>query len=65
MQRSAPRRGLVVLLSLFLGGFFGIGGAFFSAFFKNAGDDKVEKEKLREIRERLTTVGWEKEKQTT
>jgi len=53
MERSAPKRTLIVLLSLILGGFLGIGAAFVSAFFDGTEDDTEEQEKLDEIRERL------------
>jgi uncharacterized protein involved in exopolysaccharide biosynthesis len=50
MNRSAPKRTLVVLLSLILGGFFGIGGAFVKALLRNAEKDKEEYQKLEEIK---------------
>ncbi len=62
MSRSAPQRMLIVLLSLILGGFFGIGGAFVKAFFENA-EDTEEQEKITEIRERLVPETWVGEQQ--
>lgn len=58
MQRSAPKRTLIVLLSLILGGFLGIGAAFVAAFFDNTEEDDEEQEKLEEIRERLIPERW-------
>jgi uncharacterized protein involved in exopolysaccharide biosynthesis len=53
MERSAPQRTLIVLLSLILGGFIGLGAAFVSAFLSNTEEDTEEQEKLEEIRARL------------
>ncbi len=61
-QRSAPKRTLIVILSLFLGGLIGVGGAFVGAFFKNAGESNEEGKKLDEIRSRLIPQHWRKEK---
>ena len=58
MERSAPKRTLIVLLSLILGGFLGIGVAFVSAFFDGTEDDAEEQEKLDEIRERLVPARY-------
>ena len=58
MERSAPKRTLIVLLSLILGGFLGIGAAFVSAFFDGTEDDAEEQEKLDEIRERLVPARY-------
>ena len=60
MQRSAPKRTLIVLLSLILGGFLGVGAAFVSAFFDSTEDDAEEQEKLTEIRERLVPKHYRK-----
>jgi len=54
MERSAPKRTLIVFLTLILGGFIGIGAAFVSAFFDNTEEDTEEQEKLREIRRAFT-----------
>jgi len=50
MNRSAPRRSLLVLLSLALGSFFGIGGAFVKAFLRNVQRNKEEHRKLEELK---------------
>lgn len=49
MERSAPRRSLIVILSFILGGMLGIGGAFVRTFLNEQGDDE-EREKLEEVR---------------
>lgn len=49
-QRSAPRRTLIVLLSLILGGMVGIGGAFVRTFLGEQ-EDEEEREKLEEIKQ--------------
>ena len=54
MERSAPQRTLIVLLTLILGGFIGLGAAFVSAFLSNTEEDTEEQEKLREIRRSFT-----------
>lgn len=51
MERSAPRRMLVIFLSLVFGGFVGIGLAFARSFFSNQQDDAEEREKIEEIRD--------------
>jgi uncharacterized protein involved in exopolysaccharide biosynthesis len=58
MKRSAPNRTLTVLLSLMLGGFLGVSGAFVSAFFSNVEGDAEEEEKLSEIQEAFLPNGW-------
>jgi uncharacterized protein involved in exopolysaccharide biosynthesis len=58
MGRSAPKRTVIVLLSLILGGFIGIGTAFVSTFFANVEEDAEEEEKLSEIREAFSPNGW-------
>ena len=50
LERSAPKRTLSVLLSMFLGGLVGVGGAFVRTFFSNQEDDE-EKKKLQQIKE--------------
>jgi uncharacterized protein involved in exopolysaccharide biosynthesis len=50
MERSAPRRTLIVVLCVFLGGLLGVGGAFVSAFFSGAEKSVEEREKVEEIR---------------
>lgn len=61
-QRSAPNRTLIVLLSLILGGFLGMGGAFVRAFFESGRKNEVEREKIDEIREHLIPARWRGEK---
>ena len=58
VKRSAPKRTLVVLLSLVLGGFFGIGGAFVKASLRNAHEDEKEYQKLEELRESTSMKQW-------
>jgi uncharacterized protein involved in exopolysaccharide biosynthesis len=58
MERSAPKRKLIVLLTLILGGFLGIGAAFVSAFFNNTEEDTEEQEKLEEIKASLIPERW-------
>lgn len=53
MERSAPKRTLIVLLSVILGGFLGMGAAFVAAFLDSTEDDAEEREKMDEIRARL------------
>ncbi len=50
MERSAPKRTLIVVLCVFLGGLLGVGGAFVSAFFSGAEKSVEEREKVEEIR---------------
>jgi uncharacterized protein involved in exopolysaccharide biosynthesis len=60
-QKSAPKRTLIVLLSLILGGFVGMGGAFVRALVGNLNESKKEQGKLDEIREQLTPSLWQTE----
>jgi hypothetical protein len=46
------------LLSLILGGFFGVGGAFVGTFLETSEEDPEEQEKLEELRETFTSDGW-------
>lgn len=64
MSRSAPQRSLIVLLSLVLGGFLGLGAAFVNAFIQNAEEDDEEREKLDEIREQLIPARWREGRKT-
>jgi uncharacterized protein involved in exopolysaccharide biosynthesis len=52
LKRSAPQRTLLVLLSMFLGGLVGIGGAFARTFFTSQNDEE-EQEKLEQIKAAL------------
>ena len=56
IQRSAPRRTLIVLLSLILGGILGVAAALFSAFL-TARDEKDQR-KLEEIKAALVPEQW-------
>jgi hypothetical protein len=47
-----------VLLSLILGGFFGIGGAFVKALLRNAEKDKEEYQKLEELKTTASLTRW-------
>ena len=49
-ERSAPKRTLIVILSLILGGMFGIGGAFLQSYIKASQEDTDERRKLEEVR---------------
>jgi capsule polysaccharide export protein KpsE/RkpR len=60
MQRSAPKRTLIVLLSFILGGFLGLGGTFVRAVLQSAEEDEGGQEKLNEIKERLFPVRWKR-----
>ncbi len=53
MERSAPKRTLIVVLCVFLGGLLGVGGAFVSAFFSEVSESVEEREKLQEVQENL------------
>jgi uncharacterized protein involved in exopolysaccharide biosynthesis len=53
LRRSAPRRMLVVLLCLILGGILGLAGAFVKSFLDSTEDDAEENEKLEEIKKSL------------
>jgi hypothetical protein len=53
MQKSAPSRGLIVVLCIVLGGFLGIGVAFGKGFFQ-AHKARGEEEKMKEIREKTS-----------
>ena len=52
-SRSAPKRTLIVLLSLILGGFLGVVGTFVAAFLDNAEKDPIQEEKLKKVRKEL------------
>jgi uncharacterized protein involved in exopolysaccharide biosynthesis len=53
IERSAPRRTLIVLLSLILGGGVAVGLAFVRSFVEDREDDPEDREKMDEIRERF------------
>ena len=54
MGRSAPQRAVIVLVSLLIGGIFGIGGAFGKAFLENQ-EDTTQKAKIDKIRAAIRT----------
>ena len=58
MERSAPMRTLMVLLSLILGGFIGLGAAFVAAFVDSTEEDAEEQEKMEEIKASLIPERW-------
>jgi uncharacterized protein involved in exopolysaccharide biosynthesis len=58
IERSAPQRTLIVLLSLILGGFAGIGSSFVKSFFGNVDENSEENRKIEEIREHLIPTHW-------
>jgi uncharacterized protein involved in exopolysaccharide biosynthesis len=51
MERSAPKRALIVILCLVFGAFLGIGGAFIGAYFRSREQIEEERGKLAEIRQ--------------
>jgi capsular polysaccharide biosynthesis protein len=52
LERSAPLRTLIVLLSLILGGIVAVGVAFTKAYFEEQRDEETQR-KLSEIRESI------------
>lgn len=50
LRPSGPRRTLIVLLSIILGGFIGVGAAFVATAIENSEEDEEERGKLDEIR---------------
>lgn len=57
-SRSAPRRTLIVLLSVILGGILAVAGVFLKAILDNAEKNEEEQEKLLEIKENLIPESW-------
>lgn len=51
VEPSAPNRLLITVLSLFLGAFVGVGGAFVAAFFSMDKSDPERREKVEQIRD--------------
>jgi uncharacterized protein involved in exopolysaccharide biosynthesis len=51
MEPSAPNRKLIVLLSIFLGGFLAVISAFLVSFFSTDDEDRERREKVAQIRE--------------
>jgi uncharacterized protein involved in exopolysaccharide biosynthesis len=49
LNRSAPQRTLIVILSVFLGGLLGVGGAFVSNFFSGKKESVEEQKKVEKI----------------
>jgi uncharacterized protein involved in exopolysaccharide biosynthesis len=50
IQRSAPRRTIIVIVSLLFGGFLGVVFAFLQTFFEHHREDDKEREKIKEVR---------------
>ena len=61
MNRSAPSRTLIVVLSLILGVLLGIGSAFVSTFLQSSEKDPEEQEKLEELKKAFAENGWVKQ----
>jgi len=59
-EKSGPNRKLIVILSLFLGGGFGIGLAFVMQFVGNVESDDEESGKMQEIKEAFVPKRWRK-----
>jgi uncharacterized protein involved in exopolysaccharide biosynthesis len=57
VNRSAPRRTLIVVLCFFFGGFIGVAGSFLKSFFESTDRDAEEKRKLEAIRESFSSQG--------
>lgn len=57
VDRSAPRRTLIVVLCVFFGGFIGVAGAFLKSFFESTDRDAEEKKKVEAIRESFSIRG--------
>jgi uncharacterized protein involved in exopolysaccharide biosynthesis len=64
-SRSAPQRTLIVLVSLILGGVFGVGGAFGWAFIENVEEDEEQRQKLDEVRKGMIPKWLQKESVST
>lgn len=60
LEPSGPKRKLIVILSLFLGGGLGIGIAFVKTFVGNVEEDDEEKSKLQEIKNAFVPERWRK-----
>ncbi len=58
LERSAPKRKLIVVLSLMLGLFAGVGLAYIGQFINNLGGDKSQEESLEEIKATLDSSRW-------
>jgi uncharacterized protein involved in exopolysaccharide biosynthesis len=54
INRSAPRRMLIVLLSVIFGGFLGVGAAFVSTFLGSTEENPEQRKKMEEIKNALT-----------
>ncbi len=61
MDRSAPKRTLIVLVSIILGGFLAMAAVFVKVFFEGARRDEEGHQKLDEIRDRLIPARWQGE----
>jgi LPS O-antigen subunit length determinant protein (WzzB/FepE family) len=58
IERSAPRRTLLVLLSLVVGGIVGLSGALVRWSIKETEEEPAGRRKLEEIREALVPERW-------
>jgi uncharacterized protein involved in exopolysaccharide biosynthesis len=61
MDRTAPKRTLIVVLSLILGVIFGVGSAFVGAFFQSLERDSKGQKKVEELKEAFAVNGWVKQ----
>ncbi len=61
MQRSAPKRSLLVVLSAFFGSLLGIVGAFLTTYFNSAKNYNESDKKIKEIRQRIIPERWHRE----
>ena len=57
-EHSAPKRKLIVVMSLMLGLFAGVGLAYIGQFINNLGGDKSQEQSLKEIRATLDSSRW-------
>ena len=58
LERSAPKRKLIMVLRLMLGLFAGVGLAYIGQFINNLGGDKSQEESLEEIKATLDSSRW-------
>ncbi len=58
LERSAPKRKLIVVMSLMLGLFAGVGLAYIGQFINNLGGDKSQEQSLEEIKATLDSSRW-------
>ncbi len=58
LERSAPKRKLIVVLSLLLGLFAGVGLAYIGQFINNLGGDKSQEQSFEEIKATFNSSKW-------